>query len=206
MSIGAGEIVGRRTDGTLLVLTARHVIEDARTLTVFVRNGATPGTRFASLAQIASGRHAHVVAYASNVDLALVAFRPARADDVAFAPFAEKSSDSATPGVVVGHPNGALWIASNYSYLDAGSTTFEVTCSTCGPGDSGGGVFDADGKLIGIVVQQAVDDRSSDPTPQFVAIGVQEMRMFLTFAGSAAMISPVDQQSDVWKPFDPARL
>jgi S1-C subfamily serine protease len=206
MSIGAGEIVGRRIDGSLLVLTARHVVENARALTIFVRNGATPGVGFASFAESVPGRRARVVAYAANVDLALVSFKPVRGDEYAFAPLADREIDQVSmPGDVVGDPNGALWTVSRYSFLTADATTFDVLCSTCGPGDSGGGVFDPSGKLLGIVVQQAVDDRSFDPTEQFKAVGLPELRLFLDRTGSnpAAAETPVD--TDVWKRFDATR-
>jgi hypothetical protein len=34
---------------------------------------------------------------------------------------------------------------------ESGAIQYEIYCSRCGPGDSGSGVFDADGGLVGIV-------------------------------------------------------
>src|ERR1700679_364440 len=71
MTLGAGVIVNRRPDGTLVVLTARHVIEHSIAPSIFVRNGAQPGIDFDWFATERFARRASVIAYASNVDLAL---------------------------------------------------------------------------------------------------------------------------------------
>ena len=206
LSIGAGEIIGRRTDGRLLVLTARHVVDRASSLAVFVRNGASPGIEFASFSRYYAGRRATIVAYAANVDLALVAFTPLRTDQYDFAPIAERGITTAfTPGVIVGAPNGSLWTVSPYSFLQGNADTFELSCETCGPGDSGGGVFDASGKLLGIVVQQAIDGDSADRTSQFRAVALPEMRMFLSVTGTDKMVSERAHDTDVWKRFDSMR-
>jgi S1-C subfamily serine protease len=206
VSIGAGEIIGRRSDGKLLVLTARHVIERATSLVVFVRNGASPGIEFASFSRIAAGRRATVVAYAANVDLALVAFTPLHADQYNFAPIAASwITNESQPGVIVGDPNGSLWTVSSYSFLRGNANTFELSCDTCGPGDSGGGVFDASGKLLGIVVQQAIDGDSAGRTSQFRAVALPEMKMFLRVTGTDNVISERAHDTDAWKRFDTMR-
>ncbi len=65
---------------------------------------------------------------------------------------------------IIGHPVSALrapnegrWtvtfgrMGESGQSPDTGTPQFEVYCERCGPGDSGSGVFAADGKLIGIV-------------------------------------------------------
>jgi len=65
---------------------------------------------------------------------------------------------------IIGHPIAALrgplegrWTVTfgrmGETVLDpqSGAPQYEVYCSRCGPGDSGSGVFDADGRLLGIV-------------------------------------------------------
>jgi S1-C subfamily serine protease len=208
MTLGAGEIVGRRPDGTLIVLTARHVIESIAMPRVYVRNDAEPGIDFTSFAQGTGARRATVIAYASNVDLALVAFRPLDEDDYAFAALAPGDrSISAKPGVVIGDPNGLLWTVSNYTFLNNAASTFLLNCWTCGPGDSGGGVFDSAGRLVGILVQQRVvfDDGAAPlRTTQFLAISLPELRLFLGATERQRSQSP-PAVSAAWMRFDEMR-
>jgi hypothetical protein len=34
---------------------------------------------------------------------------------------------------------------------ESGAVQYDIYCSRCGPGDSGSGVFDGDGRLVGIL-------------------------------------------------------
>ena len=64
---------------------------------------------------------------------------------------------------IVGHPVAALagpnagrWTVTfgrmgEIARSDLGALQFEVYCPRCGPGDSGSGVFDGEGHLVGIV-------------------------------------------------------
>jgi hypothetical protein len=65
---------------------------------------------------------------------------------------------------IIGHPvselngpNEGLWtttyarMGETMSNEESGAVQYEVYCSRCGPGDSGGGVFDAGGRLVGLV-------------------------------------------------------
>jgi S1-C subfamily serine protease len=209
ITFGAGEIVDRRPDGTLVVVTARHVVEDSKALEVFVRNGATPGIGFDAFAQTGLAHRATLIAYAANVDLALVAFAPTGRDDYTLAPIATDDIKAApVPGVVIGDPNGSLWTVSPYTFLESQATTFDFDCHTCGPGDSGGGVFNANGELLGIVVQQRVEDEDeTERTSEFQAISLAELRMFLNIAGTGRSLTwdSAAPLSSAWKRFDALR-
>jgi len=188
--VGAGEIVARRADGVLLVLTARHVIDEIAKPHVYVREGDEPGTPFATLWQSRPGRPLDVIALAPDVDLALVAFRPKRFDEYAVATLGDEASPDS--GEVIGDPNSAVWMTSPFRLLAASSGTYIVDCHTCGPGDSGGGVFDEQGHLAGIVVRQRVDPGTG---AQFQVVALSKLRSFL----AAYRPAPV---AGVWSRFD----
>jgi S1-C subfamily serine protease len=207
MTLGAGVIVNRRPDGTLVVLTARHVIEHSIAPSIFVRNGAQPGIDFDWFATERFARRASVIAYASNVDLALVSFLPGREDDYGFASLsADDARSRRISGVVVGAPYGSLWTVSEYTVLERGGGTMLLNCSTCGPGDSGGGVFDANGGLLGILVQQRVDgadDETGVRTTEFQAISLAEVRLFLNATRRQRSRGvPPALESRAWARFD----
>jgi hypothetical protein len=207
--LGTGEIVGRGTDGTLLVLTARHVIDNIARPNVYVRGGERPGTRFADVWQARAGRPARVVSYASDADLALVAFRPRRIDSYAVATL----SDEPWPamGDVIGDPNGALWIVSPFRFVASASDTFVVDCGTCGPGDSGGGVFDGRGRLAGILIRQRIDPSrlvNGEPqgTSEFQVVAVSKVRAFLAVPPTLDPPPPLRYNpNDPWSRFDAIR-
>jgi len=215
MTLGAGVIIGRLPDGSLVVLTARHVIDGVARPQVYVRNGAEPGIDFAAFARESGARGARIIVYAKNVDLALVAFRPDGDDDYAFAALvAGDELGGARPGFVVGSPYGSLWTLSEFRVVDGTANTFRLDCATCGPGDSGGGVFDASGRLLGILVEQRIegdDAGRSHRTSQFLAIAPAELRVFLdsTEQQRTAAMPPqsaaVPAESAAWVRFDDMR-
>ena len=205
MTLGAGEIVGRQPDGGLVVLTARHVVESIATPRVYVRNGARSGIDFAAFARESSARSATVLAYANNVDLALVVFRPQGSDDYDFAPLAAVGAQG-EPGVVVGDPYGLLWTVSRFTYLQTTPDALLLDCVTCGPGDSGGGVFDTGGRLIGILVQQRVEGNDGEQarrTSQYLAVSLSELRLFLDTTQAKQPGPP--RLSDAWIRFESMR-
>lgn len=209
MTLGAGVIVDRRPDGTLVVLTARHVIEHSVAPSVFVRDGAQPGVGYGWFARERYARRANVIAYASNVDLALVAFRPTTDDDYAFASLARGDAHSRPmSGFVVGDPYGSLWTVSRYTLLERGGGTMLLDCATCGPGDSGGGVFDATGGLLGILIDQRVDGPAATGirTSEFQAVSLAELRLFMNATRrQRSHGTPSSSESEAWLRFDTLR-
>jgi S1-C subfamily serine protease len=144
-----------------------------------------------------------VLAYASNVDLALVVFRPWGSDDYDFAPLAAEGAQG-EPGVVVGDPYGSLWTVSRFTFLQTTPDAFLLDCATCGPGDSGGGVFDAGGRLIGILVQQRVEGQEARRTSQYLAVSLPELRLFLDATQANRRPGP-PHLSDAWIRFESMR-
>ena len=183
--LGAGEIVGRRGDGSLIVLTARHVVDKIDRPLVYLRDGDEPGSRFSDLWQSRRGRPGNVLALSPDADLALVTFRPRYADTYAIATLSDESRPS--DGEILGDPNGVLWTTSPFRFLEAAADTFVVDCVTCGPGDSGGGAFDYRGRLTGILIRQRVDPRKvvdgeAAGTTQFQVVALSKVRSFIVAA------------------------
>jgi hypothetical protein len=81
---------------------------------------------------------------------------------------------------IVGHPVSALrapnagrWtvtygrMGETVANSETGAPEYEVYCSRCGPGDSGSGLFDGEGRLVGLVygvteIQYAAGGRLPD--------------------------------------------
>ncbi|MGD1067762.1 MAG: serine protease [Vulcanimicrobiaceae bacterium] len=216
---GAGEIVARRSDGTLLVLTAKHVIADLSAPHVYLRGDVPTGTWVQHFFSPDGGHEAQVVATARDEDLALVAFRPAPGDRYAIARFGVARPAS---GTIVGHPYGAAWTTSAFALIDAPSGTLIVRCTHCGPGDSGGGLFDGDGNLAGIVIerQDVVQHGHDVATGVFKAIALAPVQRFVASVGvhggaatrllaerapAARGIPSYAVNSSVWARFNAAR-
>jgi hypothetical protein len=211
--IGAGEIVGHRPDGTMLVVTARHVVENISRPRVYLQADHESGTSFTSIWQ-SRGRVARIVEIASDADLALVSFRPTTYDAFAVATLA--ADDRPGDGDVIGDPNGALWTTSPFAFVERSDDTYVVDCATCGPGDSGGGVFNDRGRLAGILIRQRVDPTrivNGEPvgTTQFQVVSLAKVRSLI--AGDAEPKPPpaapianrAPRETDAWARFEAMR-
>lgn len=88
----------------------------------------------------------------------------ARVRNASLAVRSRKVPPMGSPLTVIGHPVSALrgpdegrWTTTYarmgeiYSNEESGAIQYEIYCNLCGPGNSGSGVFDADGGLVGIV-------------------------------------------------------
>jgi hypothetical protein len=200
---GAGEIVGRSADGELVVVTARHVVAAMSRPRVYLLNGSDPGARLETYRRKDDGRSASVEATSNGADLALVRFRLAPGDRYAVAPL----SNGAPPqgGNVIGHPYGDAWTVSSFHFMNAMQEAFVVRCPTCGPGDSGGGVFDTGGRLCGIIVSEertAVRDDArgfDERTARFAVVPMGQVRSFIAFEAREA--AGIRQASNPWTHF-----
>ncbi|HMD03380.1 MAG TPA: serine protease [Candidatus Baltobacteraceae bacterium] len=197
VDFGAGTIVGRSGDGALLVLTAHHVIARVARPRVYVHDES--GAQTSSALWRTGIAHPARVLATSSEDLALLEFWPYPDDHYALAPVAELD-DLPHGGNIVGHPNGALWTVSPYRLLVDDGETFVVDCPSCGPGDSGGGVFDDAGRLDGIVVTREVvvhgATQTRSATTRFRAIARERLRSFLKLVSTQA-----DAGARAWRRF-----
>ncbi|MBM4255243.1 MAG: trypsin-like serine protease [Deltaproteobacteria bacterium] len=145
---GAGVILAN-TDGVATIVTAWHVVKDAQAVTV----------RFPGKANVPFA--ANVYQFDTKLDLAVLTVQPT----------AEKKIPQALPRFLrgdverlnlgdrisaIGHPAGADWqlaaLANTLQNINAtDSRLFEFTNQSIDEGNSGGPVFDEQGRLIGIV-------------------------------------------------------
>jgi serine protease Do len=129
-AIASGVIIG--DDG--LILTNRHVVVDAASFRVTLRDGATyVGERLWTSEE--------------NYDAALVRIHP-------ILPVEAARISCRLPRVgdevyAIGHPLGADWSVS-FGHIAADRGAYLQTDLNVLPGNSGGGLFDADGRLIGL--------------------------------------------------------
>ena len=143
---GAGSGVVYSEDG--YILTNNHVIEGASTINVTMNDGKT--------------YEASLVAADSQSDIAVL-----KIDATGLTPVSFGDSDSLSVGdlaVVIGNPLGTLagtatdGIVSGLEReitLDGKSMTLIQVSASVNPGNSGGGVFDQYGNLIGLVVAKS---------------------------------------------------
>ena len=143
---GAGSGVVYSEDG--YILTNNHVIEGASTINVTMNNGKT--------------YEASLVAADSQSDIAVL-----KIDATGLTPVSFGDSDALSVGdlaVVIGNPLGTLagtatdGIVSGLEReitLDGKSMTLIQVSASVNPGNSGGGVFDQYGNLIGLVVAKS---------------------------------------------------
>jgi S1-C subfamily serine protease len=144
-AIGAGVVI-RREDG-LAILTAAHVLADGKLPEV----RSADGLRFAVRSIERIPGHDLALIYADpppTPQHVAVAGRPAIGE----------------PLVLWGHPLGKPFILAHAMVLDVDvkfatgpADRFTIACPTCDIGDSGAGVFDERGTLIGILTAAIVD-------------------------------------------------
>jgi len=148
--IGAGVIIARSSYGAV-ALTACHVVttrEDEH-LQISYSDGSNAG--FADAACL------------PHLDLAIVHLTrvDAAAAVATIAPLRDEPALT-----VLGHPGGNLYQTSvlHGAALDANDTSldaFASECTTCMVGDSGGGVWDASGDLVGIGIETGTDNHGT---------------------------------------------
>lgn len=161
--------IGRRKNG-VLAWTAAHCTGNPLALARFF-DGWT-----------VSGEAVRVVSRSASSDAALlfIPLDPAHLRSRVLAVPNPKAPPLGAPLTIVGHPVAALrapaegrWTIT-YGRMgetgandDSGAPEYFVSCTRCGPGDSGGGVFDADGRVIGMIfgvteIENAANGRLPD--------------------------------------------
>lgn len=115
---------------------------------------------------MAFGSSVRVIRRSESADAAtlLIAADPARARSTPIARPARTVPRLGATLTIVGHPvaalqapNAGLWTVSygrmgeTIQNSETGALEYEVYCPRCGPGNSGSGAFDGEGRLVGIV-------------------------------------------------------
>ena len=144
--IGSGVVVARDR-GILTIATAAHAIVPGDTLRIL---------------DVSRRAYYDVVGIKvlSEYDLALVRVRAQVHFSVAPVPIAKAAPDE--PVWLWGHPPDTFWVVAKGSVIDAqaqipgrsGSPRITIACESCAHGDSGAGVFDALGRLLGILTHK----------------------------------------------------
>jgi Trypsin-like peptidase domain len=142
--VGAGVII--RAQGSLTIVTAAHVVRDAKSITIRTYNGGT-------LEVVGS------TVFIPGHDLALV--RTALPEDGLHVATPDDTVADNAPLYVWGHPHSKPFVLSEARFLTENVKDnpglFAITCPSCAVGDSGGGVFDKRGHLLGIISQHVAD-------------------------------------------------
>lgn len=144
-SIGAGVLIARDRESLTLV-TAAHGITNAGSLRIL----DTTRSAYYDVLDLRT---------LPDYDLAIIRVR-AQAGFTADAP----RSAEPTIGEAVylwGHPDDGFWRVASGSVLDTsaqlrgeiGSPRITIACADCAHGDSGSGVFDAQGRLLGVLTK-----------------------------------------------------
>lgn len=168
-SHGSGVVVGRSPAGNVLILTARHVALLPHLRIVF-SDGATSEVVRRRLQDMASGRwagdiallEAKPVASITAADVALTDVLPGAQLRIIGNPFAfrfftryARASDTVRVHWVDDHVEP---IDDSGSSGDRIADSLSMQCVGCAPGDSGAGVFDGDGKLVGVMFGATYSD------------------------------------------------
>ncbi len=158
-SAGSGVIIGAATDGTneYFIVTNHHVIEGGTTFTVDVLSIAEDDTESTTVYSAA------LVGSSLKRDIAVLAVRPPRGTELTLASFVD-DSDTVKVGTevfAIGNPLGILGGTVTHGIVSAtkravavsgiGTMTLMQTDTSINGGNSGGGLFDSAGRLVGII-------------------------------------------------------
>lgn len=143
--IGAGVLVDRDGD-VLTIVTAAHIVTQHGTLEIL----DTTRRNFY-----------HVLNIRTLPDYDLAFIRVQAQDTFAVTPASIAPPRAGEPIWVWGHTGNAFWKLATGSVRDTsahipglfGSPRITIDCAACAHGDSGSGVFDAQGQLLGIVTR-----------------------------------------------------
>jgi len=184
---GSGVIVGRNQAGDILVLTARHVAVVRPLEVMFQDGGIVPVV--ARYVQPTSARH-----WVGDVAVVAIPNVPR----VSFATLSPADAPAGASLRVIGNPIDRRFYTSQarasssirVRWIDEVSDLFvddpsfrnvghafnsmTMNCRTCAPGDSGAGVFDASGDLVGIVFGRSYE------TSRAFAVPISEIRPLLS--------------------------
>jgi S1-C subfamily serine protease len=157
--IGAGVVVAS-DGGVLTVVTAAHGVNGIGALRIL----DTSRQSYYDVIDM------HALA---DYDLAFIRVRAQSSFSVQ--PPAIATPVPGQPVWVWGHTGNGFWEVATGTVLDtqahlpgeAGSPRITITCKACAPGDSGSGVFDAQGRLLGILTKGWV---ARDGTVAFIEV------------------------------------
>ena len=160
--LGAGILLQANNDG-YLIATARHVVDGepptAKNQRVLV--ASTTGT----------WAGADVVARHDTLDLALLWLKRRQGKASFTLPVARVSQLKGGESIfVIGHPQGLRFTLSTGIISRLDQDTIQVS-APISPGNSGGPLFDANGKLIGIVI--AMVDKNNSPNAENLNFAVR---------------------------------
>lgn len=174
--ICAGVVVADTAEH-VMVWTARHCLRHALRYVEF-RDGST-----------VDGRTVNVRLGSGTADVALLGLPAKRlATRLRSVPaFRDEVPLEGEPVTVVGHPEGRTWSSCSGTVasmaMPTGMSSFAVRCPDCTYGDSGAGVFDADGRLVGMI-WGAADAREPDGATRHYALATPISDLSALFAGS----------------------
>jgi S1-C subfamily serine protease len=147
---GSGIIVMR--DGNqVAILTNRHVVENSDTRRLCALRALTVAGEAITVSAVwRAGR---------GVDLALVEGRVEQLDGLGVAPLGTRPMQVGSPVFGIGNPLGLAWsytggtlsAVRNWSTSDGQSVRVLQTDALMAPGSSGGGLFDSEGHLLGVM-------------------------------------------------------
>lgn len=142
--IGAGVIVDDNAQNVVTIATAAHVVTHQGTIRITFRNGPTYNW------------HGSPTFPRGKDDYALIYLQLPEIDSPYIAQTAQFQPKPAAIVSVIGHPHGATFQTQPAilftTNIGGPHGPDAVLCSVCKRGDSGGGVFDTNGQLLGIVM------------------------------------------------------